>query len=92
MRPERRKTKMSNNLQAVVSKRVSMAIARIKKTGVVGMSAMNLYMITDTSGLSCPVAEYRAAFAAAVAKPRRGFEILSTELDFSSYDDFGGAK
>lgn len=75
-------------LQKEVMRRVKAVIKREKKAGVVGMSAMNLYAITPTATLTCSVPAYREAFAAVVRElaKRRGFEILSTDLDFSVYE------
>lgn len=70
-----------------VAKRINKAITKMKKDGVVGMSAMNLYMVTPTTGLTMSVPAYRAAFRAAIATiNRKGFELLSTELDFTPVD------
>jgi ABC-type hemin transport system substrate-binding protein len=69
-----------------VAKRINKAITKAKKDRVVGMSAMNLYMVTDTKGLTMSVRAYRQAFRDAILTiDRKGFELLSTELDFSLY-------
>ncbi len=64
----------------VLTKNIRAAVAAAKKSGTVGMSVGCLKTNASTTGLTCSVAEYHAAFAeavAAVAKSVRGFRIYA---------------
>lgn len=62
----------------ILEANIRTAIKAARKSGTCGMSLACLKANTSTAGLTCSVAEYHAAFAAAaakVAKVVRGFEI-----------------
>lgn len=67
-----------NEAIKTLEKNIRAAIKSARKRGTCGMSLACLKANTSTAGLSCSVAEYHAAFAAAaakVAKSVRGFGI-----------------
>ena len=65
-----------NEAAKLLEKNIKAAIAKAKKAGTCGMSVACLKANTPTAGLSCDVATYHAAFAAAVKGIKvRGFAI-----------------
>jgi hypothetical protein len=65
-----------NNAVKTLTKNIKAAIAAAKKAGTCGMSVACLKANTPTAGLSCDVATYHAAFAAAVKSIKvKGFAI-----------------
>ena len=69
---------MMTDAVKTLEKNIRAAIAKAKKAGTCGMSLACLKANTPTAGLSCDVATYHAAFAAAVKSIKvRGFRIYA---------------
>jgi hypothetical protein len=65
-----------NNIETLTDN-IDKAIRKAKRSGTVGMSYVNLRMITDTRGLTCSVGDYHRMFPqlADVAAKRLRFEL-----------------